>query len=217
MGGNESVSTPVALTSSCTNTHKNAFTLHTLTDEGLVQQLAVARETLARVTCARSQCRRPVTMEDHSDDIEMFVSITHAERHVAAHYLSAHDWDLNHAVAFFLENPPGPSTGAAGGAHMAEHHQAEEPDADRVPDLAVHGTTLPTSRPFPSFRPPAPPATANARPEVYDVDDDEDEQAALQAALQASLGEPKCRTYCNTWHQQSRTPTLRSQFPTAQR
>jgi hypothetical protein len=45
------------------------------------------------------------------DLIDTFCAITNASSHVAEHYLSAHGFDLNQSVAFYLEHPPGPADG----------------------------------------------------------------------------------------------------------
>ena len=43
---------------------------------------------------------------DHDDLAAQFMAITDAPRHVAEGYLSAHNWALEPAIAFFFEHPP---------------------------------------------------------------------------------------------------------------
>lgn len=50
---------------------------------------------------------------DNSEVIATFCSITGAQPHVADHYLSACNFDLNRGIEFFMENPPEAGTADA--------------------------------------------------------------------------------------------------------
>lgn len=111
---------------------------------------------------------------DHSEEIANFCAITGAQAHVAEHYLSACEWDLNRGIEFYLENPPDGS-----GVDRAPQRVGSDPieiDDDAPAHPAVQGRAIPVG--------------VQAQRSVVDADAEDEE---FQRAVAESLADDRAR------------------------
>ena len=103
--------------------------------------------------------------------IAQFCSITGCSAHVAEHYLSACNYDLDRSIEFFFENPPD----AASVSQIAEDEQLAQLQQQQGQRAAASSG-------------PAAARAPHASPAAEDVIDLSGEDEELQRALAESLG-----------------------------